>query len=94
MEKEVSQLKSKNAELQAKVDQERTERDTMAFTKLRLEEQVAVKEARVKRLNEETMISEELLKKKDITIASVSEQLLKTREYLATRKQVHTCMFM
>ena len=94
MEKEVSQLKSKNAELQAKVDQERTERDTMAFTKLRLEEQVAVKEARVKRLNEETMISEELLKNKDITIASVSEQLLKTREYLATRKQVHTCMFM
>ena len=86
--KEARQLSSENTKLQAIATRATTENEALKFTKLRLEEQAAIKEAQVKRYIEEIKIKEELLQKKDVTIATLSEQLMKARKYLATEKQV------
>ena len=88
LKKEVSQLTSENTELRAIADQATAESGALKFTTLRLEEQVSMKEARINRHTEEIKIKEELLQKKDATIATVSEQLMKAREYMSTKKQV------
>ena len=89
LEKERNQLMSANTELQVKSAQVIMENEALRSTNLKLEGQAATKEARIKRYNEEIKITEELLEKKDDTIAIASEQLMKAREYLAAKKQVH-----
>ena len=86
LENKVSQLMGENSELRTKATVE-----VAAFrsAKLELEELAATKDARVKRQIEEIWIKEELVRKKDATIATVREQLTKTREYLATKQQVY-----
>ena len=85
LESKISQLTSENTKLRAKAT---LEVEDCKSTKLKAEEQVATKDARVKRQIEEIWIKEELVRKKDAAIATISEQILKTREYLATNKQV------
>ena len=85
LESKVSQLMSENTQLRAKAT---LEVEDCRSSKLKSEEQVATKDARVKRQIEEIWIKEELVRKKDAAIATVSEQMLKTREYLTTKKQV------
>ena len=90
LENKVSQLTSENMKVQFIATQATAENEALRSTKMRLEEQAAVNEARMKRHIEEITIKEELLQKKDATIAAVSEQLMKARQYLATKKQVRT----
>ena len=88
LKNEMSQLVSENTELRATAAQAAADSGALKFTTLRLEEQVSMKEARINRHIEEIKIKEELLQKKEATIATVSEQLMKAREYMATKKQV------
>ena len=86
LENKVSQLTSENTELRAKAT---VEVEALRSTKLKLEEQAATKDARIKRQIEEIWIKEEIVRKKDATVATVNEQLTKAREYLTTKKQVY-----
>ena len=85
LENKVSQLMSENMQLRAKAT---LEAEASRTTKLKCEEQEAPKDARIKRQIEEIWIKEELVRKKDATIATLNEQLLKSREYLVAKKQV------
>ena len=86
LENKMSQLMSENTELRAKVT---LEAEASRSMKLKLEEQTATKDARIKRQIEEIWSKEELVRKKDAAIATVNEQLQKTKEYLASKKQVY-----
>jgi serine/threonine protein kinase len=94
LKNEVSQLTSKNTELRARAAEATAENGALKFTTLRLEEQISMKEARINRHMEQVKIKEELLQKKDATIATVREQLKKTREYMATKKHVQSYLFL
>ena len=83
-EKEVNRLLSVNTELRVKT----TEYKVLKSINLRLEEQVAMKDTKIKRHNKEIEVKTTLLKQKEDTISGFSKQLTTTREYLAAKKQV------
>ena len=82
MENKLSEQLKKLITLQA-------DNETLRSANRRLEEQAALREARMRRFNEEIMIKKELILSREATIATVSEQLSKAREYLVTKKQVY-----
>ena len=92
LENEVRQLTSELTELQVKAAQVIAENEALKSTRMRLEEQATMNEARLTRQTEEIWSKDEHLWKKDATIETVSEQLTRAREYLATKKQVCICI--
>ena len=92
LQQEREQFETQLAKEKSEVSKLRTDINSLQHINLALKADISRKDAAIKRKESELEVKTRVLQEKDVTISGMSEQLTRTREYLATKQQVIKCL--